>query len=45
MEPGIEQRRVIGARNLDVPDVLIQIQVLVTGRREAGEDSVLAQIL
>ena len=45
MEPGIEQRRVIGARNLDVPDVLIQIQVLVTGRREAGEDAVLAQIL
>ena len=40
-----EQRRVIGAGHLDVPDVLIQIQVLVRGRGEAGEDAVLAQIL
>ena len=42
MEPGIQQRRIFRAGDLDVPDVLIQIEVLVRCRGEGGKDAVLA---
>ena len=35
MQPCIQQRRIISRCNLDLPDVLIQVQVLVGACREA----------